>query len=75
MTLFGRALNPLDTAKAVAWFRDGGLEDVLPERTRAYLAAAAARFDPSTKALPLRSRQLAPDQEAPGGAASPGRST
>jgi hypothetical protein len=75
MTLFGRTLNPLDTAKAVAWFRDSGLEDVLPERTRTYLAVAAARFDPSTEPLPLRSRRLAPDTEAPGGAASPGRST
>lgn len=61
MALFGRALNPLDTAKAVAWFKDGGLEGALPERTRTYLAAASARFDPSTKPLPLKSDRLARD--------------
>ena len=65
MALFGRALNPLDTAKAVAWFKDGGLESALPERTRTYLAAASAGFDPSTKPLPLKSRRLALDVPAP----------
>ncbi|HET6521739.1 MAG TPA: nucleotidyl transferase AbiEii/AbiGii toxin family protein [Geminicoccaceae bacterium] len=70
MTLFGRALNPLDTAKAVAWFRDGGLEASLPEQTRSYLTAASARFDPATKPLPLKSRRLAPDDSRADGAPS-----
>ena len=46
--LFGPGLNPLDTAKAVAWFKDGNLEQALPAATRSYLAQATRRFDPAT---------------------------
>jgi hypothetical protein len=46
--LFGPRLNPLDTAKAVAWFKDGDLERTLPARTRSYLERAVADFDPAT---------------------------
>ena len=59
MALFGRALNPLDTAKAVGWFKDGGLETSLPEATRQYLADAAARVDPAIVPLPILARSLA----------------
>lgn len=59
-SLFGRTLNPLDTAKAVGWFKDGDLEGRLPDGTRTFLAAAAARFDPRVVLVPIRSRTLAP---------------
>jgi hypothetical protein len=58
--LYGDSLNPLDTAKAVGWFKDGGLEGKLPASTRSFLAAASAKFDPKVAALPIKSRTLAP---------------
>lgn len=58
--LFGPTLNPLDTAKAVGWFKDGGLEQALGESTRDYLTLASATFDPAIEAVPIRSRALAP---------------
>jgi hypothetical protein len=57
--LFGPALNPLDTAKAVAWFKDGGLEERLPERTRDFLARASARIELDVAPMPVKSRSLA----------------
>jgi len=59
-TLYGDSLNPLDTAKAVGWFKDGGLESKLPAGTRSFLAAASAKFDPKVAAAPIKSRTLAP---------------
>jgi len=59
MALFGPALNPLDTAKAVGWFKDGGLESALSEPSRRYLAAAAAAFNPAVAPMPIRSHSLA----------------
>jgi nucleotidyltransferase AbiEii toxin of type IV toxin-antitoxin system len=59
-TLYGDSLNPLDTAKAVGWFRDGGLESKLPVATRSFLAAASAKFDPKVVATPIKSKSLAP---------------
>jgi hypothetical protein len=64
-SLFGQALNPLDTAKAVAWFKDGGLDRILPPETRALLVAASARFDPALPPLPRRSSVLAPARRDP----------
>ncbi|HET6618653.1 MAG TPA: nucleotidyl transferase AbiEii/AbiGii toxin family protein [Dongiaceae bacterium] len=66
-SLFGRALNPLDTAKAVGWFKDGDLEGRLPDGTRKFLAAAAARFDPRVVPVPIRSRTLAPARQRKSG--------
>ncbi len=60
MALFGSQLNPLDTAKAVAWFKDGGLDRTLTAETRRYLTAASGSFDPATRPLPLVSKKLAP---------------
>jgi hypothetical protein len=62
-SLFGQALNPLDTAKAVGWFKDGDLESKLPAGTRSYLAAASARFDPKIVLPPIKSRALALDRK------------
>lgn len=58
--LFGSALNPIDTAKAVGWFEDGDLMHRLPARTRRYLMRTAAEFRwPSTK-VRIKSRALSP---------------
>ena len=57
--LFGDRLNPLDTAKAVAWFEDGGLEASLPRRTRSFLERSAQRFDPGGPVPPRVSQRLA----------------
>jgi len=56
--LFGSSLNMLDTAKAVAWFKDGGLEKSLPASTRTYLAKASSTFDPHITAAHIVSRSL-----------------
>jgi hypothetical protein len=58
-SLFGRSLNPLDTAKAVGWFRDGGLDQILSRRTMRFLAAASGKFEPGV-AMPVASKTLAP---------------
>lgn len=58
MALFGTAVNPLDTAKAVAWFKDGGLDQRLPASTRTYLERAAATYDPRITPAKIRSRSL-----------------
>ncbi len=58
--LYGDRLNPLDTAKAVCWFKDGGLMASLPDATRDYLTRAAAGFDPAATPLPLRAATIDP---------------
>jgi hypothetical protein len=57
--LFGRSLNPLDTAKALGWFKDGNLEQVLPETTRSFLTQASSGFDPAVRSLSIKSTALA----------------
>jgi hypothetical protein len=59
-SLFGRMLNPLDTAKAVGWFKDGDLDKKLPSSTKTFLAGASAKFDPKVAPMPIKSRTLAP---------------
>jgi hypothetical protein len=59
-SLFGRALNPLDTAKAVAWFKDGDLETKLPGSTKAFLVEESAKFDPALAPLPIKIKSLSP---------------
>jgi hypothetical protein len=61
--LFGEKLNPLDTAKAVGWFKDGGLDRALPAKTRNYLALAASRFDPDAAAPRRIDQRLAVSDE------------
>ena len=58
MALFGRSLNPFDTAKAVAWFKDGGLEGALPLATRHYLDAAMKSFNPHVVAAGIVAKTL-----------------
>lgn len=62
-SLFGQTLNPLDTAKAVGWFKDGDLESKLPGPTKSYLVAASANFDPKVVPLQIKSRALAPARQ------------
>ena len=57
-TLFGPSLNPLDTAKAVGWFKDGDLEHSLPPATRHFLAAASGAFDPAAPPVKRLSQRL-----------------
>jgi hypothetical protein len=58
--LFGRSLNMLDTAKAIAWFKDGGLDKSLPAASRAYLTKASTTFDPRIVPTRILSRSLSP---------------
>jgi hypothetical protein len=58
--LFGTALNPLDTAKAVGWFKDGDLMKRLPAKTRRYLTEASSDFKPDATRTHILSRVLAP---------------
>lgn len=58
MTLYGSSLNPLDTAEAVAWFKDGQLDTLLPEATRDYLARAITAFNPHLSPIPRRATTL-----------------
>ena len=57
-TLFGPRLNPLDTAKAVGWFKDGDLEHTLPPATRRFLATASGAFDPANPPVKRLSQRL-----------------
>jgi hypothetical protein len=59
-TLFGAALSPLDTAKAVGWFEEGDLKRRLSPATRRYLARMAGEFRPGAMKVKLKSRALAP---------------
>jgi hypothetical protein len=58
--LFERSLNMLDTAKAIAWFKDGGLDKSLPAAIRAYLTRASTTFDPRIVPARILSRSLSP---------------
>ncbi len=60
MALFGASLNPLDTVKAVAWFKDGDLETALPQATKEFLEQATEAFDPAIQPAPIASKTLAP---------------
>lgn len=60
--LFGNQLNPIDTAKAVSWFKDGGLEGTLTATTRAYLEKSAAKANPTVVPLAIRSQFLSETQ-------------
>lgn len=58
--LFRSGLDMLDTAKAVAWFKDGGLDKSAPAATQAFLAKASSTFDPHIVPAPIVSSSLAP---------------
>lgn len=59
-SLYGQTLNALDTAKAVAWFKDGDLDRKLPRATQDFLKMASARFNPQLSPPPTASFVLAP---------------
>ena len=58
--LNGETINPLVAAKAVGWFKDGGLETALPASTRVFLQSASTTLDPARAMtpIPLRSKYL-----------------
>lgn len=58
--LFGNSINMLDTAKAVAWLKDGGLDKALPATTRTFLTKASAKFDLQIVPAEILSGSLSP---------------
>jgi hypothetical protein len=57
--LFPQALNPLDAAKAVAWFKDGHLESKLSRETRVFLTETSKTIAPANiRAMPVVSTRL-----------------
>lgn len=46
MAMFGASINVLDTAKAVAWFKDGDLKKTLSASTMKFLVSATKNIDP-----------------------------
>lgn len=58
LALYGEQASGAQSIKTMTWFKDGGLEAVLPEESKKRLMAAAKRFDPATQPLPKRSSRL-----------------
>jgi hypothetical protein len=48
LALYGAQANGLQSVKAIAWFKDGNLEALLPPDVRELLTRAAAAYDPRT---------------------------
>src|SRR5207237_3056097 len=46
LALYGPQASGLQSVKTIAWFRDGGLDQVLPPDVRDVLTRAAAAYDP-----------------------------
>lgn len=70
--LFPLAMNPIDAAKALAWFKDGHLETRLPEGTKRALTLASSSIDPAAiHPAPRLSEHLA--TKIPAGADAPTR--
>jgi len=58
--LFPLAMNPIDAAKALAWFKDGHLETKLAAETKRALTLASASIDPAAiHPVPRLSEHLA----------------
>ena len=57
-SMYGLQLNPLDTVKAVAWFKDGDLDRKLSRATKSFLADASAKFEPNVTPIPIKSKTL-----------------
>jgi hypothetical protein len=58
LALYGDQASGLQSVKTISWFREGGLEEALPLRTRELLTRAAAAHDPTTLPAAKRSSRL-----------------
>ena len=55
---YGKQASGLQSVKTIAWFKEGGLETLLPAETREVLTRAAAAYEPATPAATKRSARL-----------------
>ena len=58
LALYGDQASGLQSVKTMAWFRDGGLDALLPDEVKERLTRAAAAYDPRTGPLRKRSHRL-----------------
>jgi len=58
LALYGNQASGLQSVKTIAWFRDGGLDTVLPAEIKDQLTRAAAQYDPRTPPAPKLSQRL-----------------
>ena len=58
LALYGDRASGLQSVKTIAWFKDGGLDTLLPAAVKERLVLAAAQYDPHTPAAPKLSRRL-----------------
>ncbi len=58
LALYGKQASGLQSVKTIAWFKEGGLETLLPAGTREVLTRAAAAYEPATPAATKRSARL-----------------
>ena len=48
----------MQSVKTLTWYRDGGLDDALPDEVKSILRNAALAFRPATTAATKRSSRL-----------------
>lgn len=58
LALYGPQASGMQSVKTLTWYRDGGLDEALPEEVKAILQAAALAFRPDTSAAAKRSHRL-----------------
>ncbi|MFQ5666266.1 MAG: nucleotidyl transferase AbiEii/AbiGii toxin family protein [Candidatus Binatia bacterium] len=58
LALYGNQASGLQSVKTVVWFKDGGLDTVLPTEVKEQLTRAAAQYDPRTPPAPKLSPRL-----------------
>jgi hypothetical protein len=58
LALYGDQASGLQSVKTIAWFKDGGLDTLLPADVKERLVLAAAQYDPRTPAARKLSRRL-----------------
>jgi hypothetical protein len=59
LALYGNQASGLQSIKTIAWFKDGGLDTLLPTEIKDRLTLAAAQYDPRTPPAPKLSHRLA----------------
>ncbi len=58
LALYGNQASGLQSVKTIAWFKDGGLDALLPADVKEQLTLAAAQYDPHTPPAPKLSPRL-----------------